>query len=365
MRAAPLLVCIVGLASCSPPATSPAPPKTADPPLKAVSLASGDWETCALRIDGSVWCWGGDAERPFSPHRVNGIQGVVELVAARANSWCAKLQDDSWWCWGWSRGQLPLKANDDTDIKHPKQATRLAEADELVMGRWHGCSRTDDGGVKCWENETHYFSSLGRTLDGVPLILLRREPVVEMTAGRIHTCALLENGNIACWGLDTWGRLGQEHGLPNDAYAVAEHGPYDAVWGGSSGYTCARNLDDKLICWGPAGCDARESPTSCHENHGFTLAQVFDIGPVVHMSSTMVDACAATASGEVYCWDAFITYGNFHPEPKEVSALFGAVSVHVGGGRGCALMNDGRVKCWSRQGGHNINDPVLIRAPFD
>lgn len=84
-----------------------------------VSIASGSHSTCALRADGTVWCWGanangelgdgGDSTYPQpahpKPQQVPGVSGAIELRAGQ--QWAAvRLGDGSFQAWGWVKAPV-------------------------------------------------------------------------------------------------------------------------------------------------------------------------------------------------------------------------------------------------------------------
>ncbi len=84
----------------------------------ARSIAAGDAFTCALRADGTVWCWGSNnnsqlGETPAStgrgePAAVRGLSGVTAITAGASHA-CALLGDGTVRCWGaYTLGQLGL-----------------------------------------------------------------------------------------------------------------------------------------------------------------------------------------------------------------------------------------------------------------
>jgi len=79
-----------------------------------VALAAGGVHTCAVRVDGTVWCWGaavanGSASASSVPVKVN-ISGAVSITAGADHS-CALMANSQAKCWGQnSYGQLVWEA---------------------------------------------------------------------------------------------------------------------------------------------------------------------------------------------------------------------------------------------------------------
>jgi len=79
------------------------------------SVSLGWYHTCAIKTDGSLWCWGwnifgqlgdGSGEDKHSPHQI--MPSGVSFVSLGGFHTCAiKEEESSLWCWGWnSFGQL-------------------------------------------------------------------------------------------------------------------------------------------------------------------------------------------------------------------------------------------------------------------
>jgi alpha-tubulin suppressor-like RCC1 family protein len=70
-------------------------------------VAAGYAHTCAIKDDGSLWCWGdnnfgqigdGTKKNKYSPVKI--IESGVVSVAAGGAHTCAIKKDRSLWCWG-------------------------------------------------------------------------------------------------------------------------------------------------------------------------------------------------------------------------------------------------------------------------
>jgi alpha-tubulin suppressor-like RCC1 family protein len=136
-------------------------------PLGVVSAlaAGGGKHTCAL-LAGKVSCWGGNASGELGadpalvPSRaaattVAGLDGVASIGVGDGVS-CAVKTDGSVWCWGADDvGQLgdgvpkPF-ASAPVQVKGPANVGFLASATEVAPGRRHVCVRLADATAWCW-----------------------------------------------------------------------------------------------------------------------------------------------------------------------------------------------------------------------
>jgi len=83
--------------------------------IREIRLAIGGFHTCALKRDGTVWCWGynrygqlGDGTRMdrYTPVQVVNLTDVIQISAGALHT-CALKRDGTVWCWGHNEyGQL-------------------------------------------------------------------------------------------------------------------------------------------------------------------------------------------------------------------------------------------------------------------
>jgi alpha-tubulin suppressor-like RCC1 family protein len=80
-----------------------------------VWISSGANHTCAIKSDGTAWCWGnneygqlgnGDTKKRTVPVQVIGLDGAEQITCGDKFS-CAMKTDGTAWCWGNNKhGQL-------------------------------------------------------------------------------------------------------------------------------------------------------------------------------------------------------------------------------------------------------------------
>ncbi len=180
-------------------------------------MAAGGAHTCALRNDGTVYCWGdnwegqlGDGTTALSrptPVAVAGLTGATALAAGGSHT-CALQSDGTVACWGDNYyGQL----GDGTTTSRPTPVAvaGLSGATALAVGGSHTCALRNDGTVACWG--ANYYGQLG---DGTftdrltPTAVAGLSGATAIAARGSHTCALLADGTARCWGNNEYGQLG-------------------------------------------------------------------------------------------------------------------------------------------------------------
>jgi alpha-tubulin suppressor-like RCC1 family protein len=199
----------------------PMPVQLAHFPHEAISVAAGAYHTCAVLADGSLWCWGrseygalglGPVHSSLVPARVSGVEGVVR-VAAGFQKTCAWKKDGSVWCFGELLRGLGELALAKVPVEMKELGTRV---EEIAFGAQHTCARTvsqegaKGGDVLCWGESS--MGQLGSEAAGDPSLAVPvaslKGKTVSLAAGDDFTCALTTDGKAWCWGRGHGGRLG-------------------------------------------------------------------------------------------------------------------------------------------------------------
>lgn len=227
------------------------------------------------------------------PFQVPGLEGVTAVASGEAFS-CAILGDGTVRCWGGNaEGELGNGKN--VTSQTPVQVDGVTHATALALGTHHACAIAD-GRVVCWGANDH--GQLGMTSttrckvdNGVeidcathatPLDLTN---VVSLSAGNQHTCALTSEQKVVCWGANDWGQLGiGTAGIP------APIDPDDA----GSGDDAAADGDPND--GGDAAVDADPNRSSVQTGPMATLSNV------VSISAGAFHTCALRDGGDVLCW---------------------------------------------------------------
>jgi alpha-tubulin suppressor-like RCC1 family protein len=227
-------------------------------PLAGATAIDTGWSsTCAL-ADGRVWCAGSDehgqlgSEPPRSSAQPLALPVPLDGVVAHAvgtHHACAVRDDGTVWCWGSNRAGQAGGATATCDAQAPCAPTPIrvegvSGATAVSAGFRHTCALRRDGAVLCWGSSADPLA----TGPSAPAVVL--EGATSVTAGLDLTCATRTDGSLTCWGRNVSGQLGRGTVSPFEPAAPALIQP--AVRGVSAGWehTCARRQDEVVWCWG-------------------------------------------------------------------------------------------------------------------
>jgi len=359
------------------------------------ALRTGAFRTCAI-ASGRLRCWGsngfgelgyghtmdiGDDEVPRSAGDVDVGGRVLDVGIGDVHA-CALLEGGQVRCWGNNiTGALGLGRGSHVTIGDDELPTSEAVVDvggvvtKLAVGSRHTCALMEDGTVRCWGDNNDSQLGIGGVpnrigdnespADGVPVDL--GEPALDIAAGSLHTCALFAGGRVRCWGEGSSAQLGYgnldtvgDDEPVREAGYVDVGGPVVALAPGGQ-HTCALLDSGNVRCWGiPAGGILGYADGQViGDDEVPAVAGDVDVGSkVVQLSATHGRTCALLAGGTVRCWGDG-SYGHGYGHSRDVGSyslpsaegdidLGGeAHALSTGGGRhGCALLDEGRVRCW-------------------
>ena len=236
----------------------------------AVAISTGSGHVCAILDDGSVSCWGRNAQgvlgdgtstNRLSPFPTLSLGTNREAVAISSGGYhtCVILDDGSVSCWGYDGyGQLGTTSGSSTNYPQPTSslgAGRTAVA--ISSGQSHTCAILDDGSVSCWGANNN-----GQLGDGTTnrrysptqtSSLGSARTAVAISSGEYHTCAILDDGSTSCWGRNDYGQLGDgtmtQRNTPTQITSLMT-GPTAVAISAGNGYTCAILNNGSVSCWG-------------------------------------------------------------------------------------------------------------------
>jgi alpha-tubulin suppressor-like RCC1 family protein len=314
-----------------------------------VQISAGVVHTCALKNDGTVYCWGfgeygqlGDNDlsnhSSSTPTQVLGVNGVgyltgVTQISAYGFNTCALRNDGKMACWG--RGISGMLG--DGNVTGHNSALpllvlgvdgvgNLSDISQIAVGEQHTCALNTNGNVFCWGengsaavgNNNDYF-----TASGTPLQVVNEDndggylsEVVSLSSGSHKSCAIKEDSTAVCWGNGTYGQLGN-----GDTTTHKTHVPTPVQGEGGSGYlsgitsisargdnhSCAVLDDNTVWCWGRGNYGQLGDDDTSDHSVGYPTQVLSADGNDYLTNVTQVSAgqngnCATINDNSVYCW---------------------------------------------------------------
>ena len=142
-------------ASHTRPATRPHPaaPGRMSPGAPWAHIAAGEYYICGIRTDGTLWCWGGNDSGQLGIGSDTGQDLPRQVTTPAAGGWasiaggsyhtCAIRTDGTLWCWGNNdSGQLGTGSESETSQDRPQQVTTPAPGGwtSVTAGGFHTCA---------------------------------------------------------------------------------------------------------------------------------------------------------------------------------------------------------------------------------
>jgi len=347
-----------------------------DPCYRAIS-GNGGKHYCGLIDDGTVRCWGRDAQDPLAavgdgalgrgdltsaidgatPAPVIGLEDVTQISVGPNYGSCARTQSGSVYCWGRNDfGQLG-RPRGEARLPLPTLVEGLPPVDHVELGFRTACAiGSADKALYCWGDST--MIDLGADAGGTNTfapqpITIFPPPIKALAIGtwtnRDTVITLLEGDILSNIGEAPTGESSVDGGGPLDVPHVTGIGTFAYLtngllerWrprpgtlylpssrevvqvaiAGANGQGGALLADGRLFRWGTnAGGALAQSPyTLAAAQHPLEMP----VSKVVSFATTDKSTCASLQNGEVMCWGSNF-YGELgrgtldsdaHPEPE-------------------------------------------------
>jgi alpha-tubulin suppressor-like RCC1 family protein len=272
----------------------------------------------------------------------------------------------------------------------------ISGAVELALGAAHSCARLDDGSVMCWGDNT--FGQIGDgTLDGhrAPWLVFGLTNATAIAAGDHHTCSIISDGKVVCWGRGDFNALG---GTPPKApigakpkvadepgASSAEPGGPPSLISGISGATsvalgqrhgCLIWRGGRVACFGedeshqlgtfitpaPSKPKPGTKPTS-------RLVTVKGVNGATLIALGARHGCAVVEDGTIRCWGdnskGQLGDGTTSPRTESIAVanIAGAKALALGSEHSCALLEGGTVRCWGDNTHNQLGDGTTTPHP--
>ncbi len=289
------------------------------------SIASfEDKRVCVVKTDGSALCWGdnsygqlgdGTLVAKTEPTQVFGLgPGTTASISMGRMHTCALKINGSVVCWGSNDsltgggGQIGHGDKTETIRLFPTQVSGLGPKSTLALSSSDNgtCAIKTDNSVVCW-GETPPIGSAGTY---APVKISQNLGAIKsLTIGWKTTFALKANGSVVGWGQNYCGQLGNGRQETGGLTQVTGLGPGStAAIATDFMHSCALKTDGSVVCWGCG--DIAGDGTIFNK---YTPVQPTGLGAGTTAAISDNASCAIKTDGSVVCWSGGI--------PKSVPGL--------------------------------------------
>lgn len=295
------------------------------PPLTSMSL--GFANTCGLAVDGSVWCWGensagqlGLGSADTSVHapgsQVIGGNTFVAITSGQSNS-CGIRNDGAVLCWGWNASNRLGSLTSEICVgfssapNSPCSTTPLLVPGGLTFQSIdsygpHVCGVTTSGSAVCWGSNV--YGQLGNGLAGGastgPVAVQGGLAFTGVVTGATHSCGLATDAQVYCWGLNASGQFGNGQVVVNTTQRQTTPlpvglPPLTAIVSGPD-FECGLIAAGTAVCWGAnytgqlgnlSWGGLRDTPAPVEGNIAFAS-----------LSLGAGHSCGVDVDGFAWCW---------------------------------------------------------------
>lgn len=344
----------------------------------AVSIATGDRTSCTSLDTGRVLCWGdntegqvGDGSNAYAslPQVVVGLTDAKSVTVGHSFA-CALRVGGTISCWG-SNAAGALGNGSNVSSSTPVQVSGISSATSVVAGNSHVCALLGAGTVRCWGSNAYFpLATEALSSSNVPLDIAGVTGVKSIGSGDSFSCALLQGGSVKCWGDNIYGKLGFHSGnaptaTPGNVVGIetAKELFVGAEW------ACIKELDDDVTCWSNVVPGVPSGPTPPGPPWTIPLAK-----GAKSISGALGIMCVVLANEQIKCWGHGysgqrgegpfdLTLTKSWDQVIPVVGTAHASAVATSDSHSCAIVANGQVKCWGRNGAGQLGIGEMQYSP--
>jgi len=182
-------------------------------------------ENMALKDDGTVWAWGNASNYGSSNLQLKPVQVMTdgaEILKSGSFCWLVLRKNGTIWAWGENRAGALGNGTTETSMS-PVQVQGLNDVKAIYAG-FSNYALKNDGTVWAWGNNTHSTLGNGDVVDPnshdsyyaystIAAPVQGLSDIVDLAPGSGHTLALKNDGTVWSWGYNPYGQIGNGNQL--------------------------------------------------------------------------------------------------------------------------------------------------------
>lgn len=281
-------------------------------------IDAGHYSLCGIKTDGSLLCWGtnyygnlgdGTFVDRGAPTQITESGPWIDLSISGYygdETVCAIKQDGTLWCWGYN-GEGQIGNGTTTESEFPTQVSGGGTWKQVAVGKTHTCGLKSDNTLWCWGENYAAFGDGTYNDSLVPVNTTGSTEWQRISAGLWFTCGIRSDDKLFCWGPNDSGRtgLGLSSGETLTPTEISGGGTWKYIIASAnsdySAFACGIKTDGSAWCWGSNGSGQLGNNTTTMQTTPTAIA-----GSGV-TSWSMIDvsyshACGTYSGGKALCW---------------------------------------------------------------
>ena len=224
-----------------------------------VSVSAGGQRTCAVAADSTLWCWGSlhvVADPLNAPNVLTRVASTsptqiplvnVRTVAVGIDHICAIKTDGTVWCWGANKyGQLGNGTKIPSAL--PVQA-KISNVVSVDAGSAHSCAIRNTQSVWCWGRNNYHQAGQATTNSRLSPTYVPVVRGTQVSTGSSFTCIISITQRSQCWGRNNYGQLATPWGASRSRAVTGPRSGLVALDAGQE-FACGRTVASTTWCWG-------------------------------------------------------------------------------------------------------------------
>lgn len=345
-------------------------------------VSAGGSTTCGVKTGGTLWCWGDNSLGQAGTGSAGGTVLSATQVGSATN-WasvsvgnqhaCALRTNGTLWCWG-SGGSGRLGLGSTADAASPTQVGTGTAWTIVDAGYTNSCGTQTNGTVYCWGSSATHANGAGIGQDTFGGFV--GGPWSQVELGDTGGCAIRSDQTLWCWGTNLNGQVGVGDSVMRSVPTQVGSATWSKVEQGTA-HTCGIRTNGTMWCWGvnTAGQlgQGNTSPSS-------VPVQVGSATDWVALSADVATTCGIRTGGTMWCWGSNATgqqgTGGTAASVTSPQAAAGGTAVWsqvAVGAHACGIRTNGTLWCWGANSSGQVgnggitqqNSPVQIGAATD
>ncbi len=323
-----------------------------------VEVSAGDGDTCAIKSDGTLYCWGSGYYGQLG--LIKYANSITDLPTKVGDNWlhistrdsttCGVKTDLSLYCWGYNAYGETGTNQHASEVTQPTEVYNdFKDWSKISVGGEHNCGIRADGSLYCWgDGQSGEVGTGSRGIYYIPQKVIGNFKWVDVSTGSFHTCGLDTSGPLHCRGWNYKKCFGIH--IEKSYYSPVTIFPETKFLSISTdGSTCGITQNGSLYCWGWNGYgQVGVNVISTYLTPVPVTESIVSLDSGYHHNIAVTEDYTILIWGENNEWTLGTGDNNTGENAPVVAPYSGFVTISTSWTHSCGIKEDGTLWCWGK-----------------